>query len=447
MKKLSIMTMTGILAMATAGNTVLATSLEGADSATSEASINILPGTGVTDPEIVNPIDPEEPTIPVDPINPNPGALRINHVSDLNFGDVTLSGRKETLHAKKVKTKTDQELPAFINIADLRGTGDGWSLKVSQEGELVRGGELAFQPEYNGTDEGIQTVGGTLAKDGDEIDLMIAKENAGMGSHSALLGGLDGVTLTIPKDATAGQQQASLNWNIVADPSTTIPDEVVGIPDNNLRTAIKEALGVTNDNQITKANLEKLTEFTAEGKDIVDLKGIEYATNLTKLVLDNNKITNEGIVPAISLAKLVTVEISGNRIMDGKILSDWAPPLISSKPLERINAHNQNLGRTLAATNPEDIALLDLKWSGGKETLQMRNLIRNSQGNYATLYSVTLDGSNSGIDFNFIDNQNFQVENIPLGTGSLEYRAAWGTQKLGFSAFVKVDNLDVQIEE
>lgn len=268
-----------------------------------------------------------------------------------------------------------------------------------------------------------------------------------MGSHSALLGGLDGVTLTIPKDATAGQQQASLNWNIVADPSTTIPDEVVGIPDNNLRTAIKEALGVTNDNQITKANLEKLTEFTAEGKDIVDLKGIEYATNLTKLVLDNNKITNEGIVPAISLAKLVTVEISGNRIMDGKILSDWAPPLISSKPLERINANNQNLGRVLAATNSEDIALLDLKWSGGKETLQMRNLIRNSQGTYSTLHSVALDGSNSGVDFNFIDNQNFQVENIPLGTGSLEYRAAWGTQKLGFSAFVKVDNLDVQIEE
>lgn len=185
MKKLSIIVMTGLLVTTTSGNSVLAATFDGPDSAESEASIRILPGTGTTDPEITNPIDPGEPSVPVDPVNPNPGALRINHVSDLNFGDVTLTGQKETLHAEKVKTKTDQELPAFINVADLRGTGEGWSLKVSQNGELVRGGVLGFQPEYNGADKGIETVGGELASDGDEIDLLIAGENAGMGSHLA----------------------------------------------------------------------------------------------------------------------------------------------------------------------------------------------------------------------------------------------------------------------
>ncbi|KGL46475.1 WxL domain-containing protein [Paenilisteria newyorkensis] len=440
MKKLSIIVMTGLLVTTTSGNSVLAATFDGPDSAESEASIRILPGTGTTDPEITNPIDPGEPSVPVDPINPNPGALRINHVSDLNFGDVTLTGRKETLHAEKVKTKTDQELPAFINVADLRGTGEGWSLKVSQNGELVRGGVLGFQPEYNGADKGIETVGGELASDGDEIDLLIAGENAGMGSHSALLGGMDGVTLTIPKDATVGKQQASLNWNIVADPSTTIPDEVVEIPDSHLRTAIKEALRVTDDNQITKTKMETLTEFTALDKGIVDLTGIEYASNLKTLKLDNNRITNEGIVPATKLAKLVTVDISGNQIMNSKILSDWAPT-ISSKPLERINAHNQNLGRTLSILSPDDVALLEIKWIDAA-TLQLRNLIGNSTGSYSSLSGVRLDGNST--TYYFINHQLFNVDVIG-NVNKLKYESSWGRTKIGYGAYVEVDDLDVQI--
>ncbi|KMT63151.1 WxL domain-containing protein [Paenilisteria newyorkensis] len=440
MKKLSIIVMTGLLVTTTSGNSVLAATFDGPDSAESEASIRILPGTGTTDPEITNPIDPGEPSVPVDPINPNPGALRINHVSDLNFGDVTLTGQKETLHAEKVKTKTDQELPAFINVADLRGTGEGWSLKVSQNGELVRGGVLGFQPEYNGADKGIETVGGELASDGDEIDLLIAGENAGMGSHSALLGGMDGVTLTIPKDATVGKQQASLNWNIVADPSTTIPDEVVEIPDSHLRTAIKEALGVTDDNQITKTKMETLTEFTALDKGIVDLTGIEYASNLKTLKLDNNRITNEGIVPATKLAKLVTVDISGNQIMNSKILSDWAPT-ISSKPLERINAHNQNLGRTLSILSPDDVALLEIKWIDAA-TLQLRNLIGNSTGSYSSLSGVRLDGNST--TYYFINHQLFNVDVIG-NVNKLKYESSWGRTKIGYGAYVEVDDLDVQI--
>lgn len=441
MKKLSIIAMTGLLVTTTTGNTVFATTFGGPDSAKSEASIQILPGKGTTDPEITNPIDPGEPSVPVDPINPNPGALRINHVSDLNFGDFTLTGRKETLHAKKVKTTTDQELPAFINVADLRGTGEGWSLKVSQSGELVRGGVLEFQPEYNGADQGIETVGGDLAGDGDEIDLLIAGENAGMGSHSALLGGMDGVTLTIPKDATVGKQQASLNWNIVADPSTTIPDEIVEIPDTNLRTAIKEALDVTDDNQITKAKMEALTDFTAVDKGIVDLTGIEYASNLTTLKLDNNRITNEGIVPATKLAKLVTVDISGNQIMNSKILSDWAPT-ISSKPLERINAHNQNLGRTLSILSPDDVALLAIKWID-EANLQLRNLIGNSTGSYSTISGVSLDGNST--TYYFINHQVFNVDVIG-SVSKLKYQSSWERTKIGYGAYVEVGDLDVQIE-
>ncbi|MBC1434549.1 hypothetical protein HB848_04280 [Listeria rocourtiae] len=444
MKKLSIMAMTGLLVTSTTGNTVLATTYDGSDRATSEAAVQILPGTGVIDPEVPNPIDPEEPSIPIDPINPNPGSLRINHVSDLNFGDFTLTGRKEMLHAKKVTTTTGQDLPAFINIADLRGTGDGWTLKVSQSGELVRGGVLTFDPEYNGADQGIESVGGELAADGDEIDVLIAEKNAGMGSHSALLGGIDGVSLTIPKDATVGQQKASLNWNIVADPTAEIPEEIVEIPDNNLRAALKEELGVTDDNQITKAKMETMTEFTAVGKGIEELTGMEYASNLKTLKLDNNKITNESIAPVIRLAKLETVDLGGNQIMNSQILSNWASSSYASS-LTRINAHNQNLGRRLSAVNSTDVALLGLRRIDGN-ALQMKNLIGDSSGNYSSLDAVMVVGSNVELDFQFIEAPIFQVNDVPSGTRSLKYQALWESPKVGFSAYVEVNGLDLQIE-
>lgn len=195
-----------------------AAEFDGADKATSEATVNVLPGTGVVDPPITNPIDPELPEIPLEPTNPNEGPLRINYVSDLNFDDHTLTGREETIFSKD-DVVGENKIPAFINVADLRGTGDGWTLKVAQTGELVQGGELQFKPVYNGADDKITAVGGKLHGDGDEIDIAIADENGGMGSNSILLGGTAGVALVIPTDAKAGDYNAALHWNIVADPS------------------------------------------------------------------------------------------------------------------------------------------------------------------------------------------------------------------------------------
>ncbi|WP_430534091.1 WxL domain-containing protein [Listeria rocourtiae] len=195
-----------------------AAEFDGADNATSEATVNVLPGTGIVDPPIVNPVDPELPEIPEVPTNPIEGPLRINYVSDLKFDNHTLTGREEKIFSK-ADAIGDTEIPAFINVADLRGTGEGWTLKVSQTGELVEGAELQFKPVYNGADEKIKTAGGSLHGDGDEIDIAKADEEGGMGSNSILLGGTEGVALVIPIDARAGEYKASLNWNIVADPS------------------------------------------------------------------------------------------------------------------------------------------------------------------------------------------------------------------------------------
>ena len=68
--------------------------------------------------------------------------------------------------------------------------------------------------------------------------------------------------------------------------------QTVDIPDANLRAAIGEVLGKASLDPITTADMETLTEISAPNANISDLTGLEHATNLTTLDLDENNITD-----------------------------------------------------------------------------------------------------------------------------------------------------------
>jgi hypothetical protein len=59
--------------------------------------------------------------------------------------------------------------------------------------------------------------------------------------------------------------------------------------DPNLKTAVEETLGVSDP---TPTDMLALTSLYAVSKGIVDLTGLEYATNLTDLWLSSNQISN-----------------------------------------------------------------------------------------------------------------------------------------------------------
>lgn len=92
----------------------------------SEATI-----TAVAGEETVIPVNPDKPD---EPGNNNPedgtetgqtGPLQINFVSHLNFGtDIKITSKNVTANAKNTKTP-------YFQVSDLRGNGEGWSLKVS----------------------------------------------------------------------------------------------------------------------------------------------------------------------------------------------------------------------------------------------------------------------------------------------------------------------------
>jgi len=89
------------------------------------------------------------------------------------------------------------------------------------------------------------------------------------------------------------------------------PPQEVNIPDVNLESALRAALnkpiGV-----LTDVDLASLTSLNANGRNISNLTGLEYCTNLTMLVLYDNQITD--ISPLQHLTSLRTLDLDNNQI-------------------------------------------------------------------------------------------------------------------------------------
>jgi len=92
------------------------------------------------------------------------------------------------------------------------------------------------------------------------------------------------------------------------------PKTVGLFPDENLEAAIRDALGKPPGEEITAAELAKLTTLKAESSGISDLSGLEYCTNLTELSLWENEISD--ISSLAPLTNLTVLYLYGNQIGD-----------------------------------------------------------------------------------------------------------------------------------
>ena len=101
----------------------------------------------------------------------------------------------------------------------------------------------------------------------------------------------------------------------VAAPALAPPvtSTVVSIPDANLETAIRDALGKPSGD-ITQADMEGLTCIYANGQEISDLSGLEYATNLTELYLDDNQVSD--LSPLAGMTDLRILYLDDNDVTD-----------------------------------------------------------------------------------------------------------------------------------
>ena len=101
---------------------------------------------------------------------------------------------------------------------------------------------------------------------------------------------------------------------------TAVAGAPVDIPDANLRAAIEDALDKAPGTPIAPAELVVLTRLEARNSNIKDLTGLERATRLRALDLDENNVRN--IAPLKNLTQLTWLLIGGNPISDFTPLSN-----------------------------------------------------------------------------------------------------------------------------
>jgi len=124
----------------------------------------------------------------------------------------------------------------------------------------------------------------------------------------------------------------------------------VFFPDPELEAALREAIGKPTG-RIYKSDLEGLISFSATGRSITDLSGLEHCINLVSLNLHDNKISD--ISPLAGLTKLEWLDLSYNRISD-------ISPLAGLTNLKWLYLYNNQIGNISPLANLSNLLYLYL---------------------------------------------------------------------------------------
>ena len=100
------------------------------------------------------------------------------------------------------------------------------------------------------------------------------------------------------------------------------------MPDPNLRSVVRETLGLPDEAPLTQVEMLRLTGLNAENRQITDLAGLEFAINVTWLNLGANRI--QDLSPLIVLTRLEGLWLYNNPLSNLSQLAD----LVNLKTLD-----------------------------------------------------------------------------------------------------------------
>ena len=147
-------------------------------------------------------------------------------------------------------------------------------------------------------------------------------------------------------------------------------DETEWMPDENLRTAVRETLNVEAGSSLTQQAMQALTILNAENSKITNIKGLEHATQLEVLNLGGNAITTITLLE--ELTRLTELNLNFNRIQR-------ITPLEGLVNLTRLNlSYNQisDVAPLTELTQITDLNLLNNNISDITPLRELKGMIR-----------------------------------------------------------------------
>lgn len=142
-------------------------------------------------------------------------------------------------------------------------------------------------------------------------------------------------------------------------------DHIVFFPDPKLDHAIRIALHLDNEHDISVGDLQGLTTLSATTLGIQDLSGLEYCTNLKKLVLSNNRISCIDQISA--LKNLSYLRLDGN-------LVECIRPLLDLDDLNTLNLNINLISDASPLEGATSLGVLELSQNRISDLAFLRNL-------------------------------------------------------------------------
>ena len=206
-------------------------------------------------------------------------------------------------------------------------------------------------------------------------------------------------TLTLGSDGGTNIVRASVEG---ISEFMTFSDVQANLPDSNLRAAVKNALGKAPSTPIAPAEMATLTRLAERNANISNLTGLESATNLTTLDLDENNITD--ISPVVGLTNLTWLLLGANNISDISVLAGLTN-------LTGLSLYNNNISDISVVTELTNLTKL---WLSGNSISDISPLVTNTglgsgdtvdvRGNalnYASIYIHIPDLQSKGVTVKF----------------------------------------------
>ena len=160
--------------------------------------------------------------------------------------------------------------------------------------------------------------------------------------------------------------------------SPGVPGNSGVISDPNLAVVIRDTLGLAPGKPITKQALKKLTaleaspyhiwELTGQEGTIADLTGLEHATKLRRVSLQDNQI--QDIAPLATLTQLETVWLPNNPVRD-------LSPLANLEKLKQVSVNVNKIGTLRKYVDLTQLEALGIHGSG--KSIQGLNLLAKLQ--------------------------------------------------------------------
>lgn len=193
--------------------------------------------------------DPNNPDTPVNPGNPSTAPLKIVYASDFAFESKQISAKDQTANVLFDKTKLGNSTTPFVQVSDQRANGNGWDLKVKQDGEFtnpknandkilgasISFGTMSFFDANDKATKDIQQDTPNPLTAGSEVEVMHTTTANHYGLYSGQFTGkvgtadgtsdktTDGVKLDIPgNSALANSYATTLTWTLEDVPATNV---------------------------------------------------------------------------------------------------------------------------------------------------------------------------------------------------------------------------------